>query len=301
MYDVVIVGAGTAGLTAAIYTARGGLDVLVLEQGVYGGQIVNALHVFNYPGVKTTSGVDFAMGLQAQAKAFGADFAFEQATGISEKGSHKVVHTPKRDIDCRAVILATGATNRPLGLPNEQQLIGRGISYCATCDGAMFRDKVVAVVGGGTTAAEDALFLSAYCKKITLIHRRREFRAEERLITVLRGKANVEFVLDSGITGLAGEETLTGIHIENIITGEKGHIEIDGLFVAIGQMPQNGAFSPPVTLDDYGYILANEDCTTGVDGIFAAGDCRVKTVRQLVTAAADGAVAAVTATSYLHR
>lgn len=302
MFDVVIVGAGTAGLTAAIYTARAGQKTLVLEQGIYGGQIVNALHVYNYPGVKATSGADFASGLHAQAKAFGAEFSFESATGLSQRDEIKIVTTPTREIECRAVILATGAKNRPLDLPGEESLVGRGISYCATCDGALFRDKTVAVVGGGQTAAEDVLFLSSYCQKVYLIHRRQEFRAESRLVAALRKKKNVEFVLDTVLTGLvANNGPLQAVEMENTVTKETSRLELEGLFVAIGQQPQNQAFSPPVELDEYGYIKAGEDCKTNVDGVFAAGDCRAKTVRQLVTAASDGAIAAVAVAGQIER
>lgn len=300
MADVVIIGAGTAGLTAAIYGARAGQDVLVLEQGVYGGQIVNALHVFNYPGVKATSGADFALGLQAQAEAFGADFSFETATKLAQKDGNLLVTTPKREIACRAVILASGAKNRPLGVEGEEALVGKGLSYCATCDGAMFRDKEVAVVGGGSTAAEDALFLSAYCKKVYLIHRRQEFRAEPRILGVLRNKPNIEFVLDTVVTGFVADEKLSGITTQNTATGKAGKLAVEGLFVAVGQEPQNKAFSPPVELDDYGYVKAGEDCRTNIEGVFAAGDCRTKSVRQLVTAASDGAVAAIAVSSYLE-
>ena len=298
MYDIVIVGAGTAGLSAAIYALRAGKSVLLLEQLTYGGQIVNTPEIENYPGIKNISGFDFAQGLYEQATALGAELEFAQVSGIDD-GEIKTVHAGGRDYECRAVILATGAKNRPLGLPKEQELTGNGVSYCATCDGAFFRGRAVAVNGGGNTALEDALFLSNYCSRVTVVHRRDAFRGEEKLVARLKEKENVDFELNATVSALLGEDELTGIELTDKISGEKKTLDVEGLFIAIGQMPDNSAFASLVKLDPAGYIIAGEDCRTGTEGIFAAGDCRTKTVRQLTTAAADGAVAALAACAYI--
>ena len=310
MKDVIIIGAGTAGLTAAIYALRAGKSVLVLEQGNYGGQIINTPKVENYPGIEQISGYEFAAGLYRQAEKLGMEYRSEKVTDIrledgaeareelsyaSLETGNKIVETTEQSYCARAVILATGAKNRPLGIEKEAEYTGRGISYCATCDGMFFRGKKVAVVGGGNTALEDAAFLSNYCEKVYLIHRRETFRGEEKLVKELRKKENVEFFLNKTVQELEGGATLQAVVLRDKISGEESRLEISGLFVAIGQMPENGVFAGLVDLDENGYILAGEDCRTNVEGIFAAGDCRKKTVRQLTTAAADGAVAALAA------
>ncbi len=310
MKDVIIIGAGTAGLTAAIYALRAGKSVLVLEQGNYGGQIINTPKVENYPGIEQISGYEFAAGLYRQAEKLGMEYRSEKVTDIrledgaeareelssaSLETGNKIVETTEQSYRARAVILATGAKNRPLGIEKEAEYTGRGISYCATCDGMFFRGKKVAVVGGGNTALEDAAFLSNYCEKVYLIHRREAFRGEEKLVKELRKKENVEFFLNKTVQELEGGATLQAVVLRDKISGEESRLEISGLFVAIGQMPENGVFAGLVDLDENGYILAGEDCRTNVEGIFAAGDCRKKTVRQLTTAAADGAVAALAA------
>ena len=300
MVDVVIIGAGTAGLSAAIYTVRAGKSALVLEASSYGGQIINTPDIENYPGIAHISGFDFATGLYNQAKDLGADIRFERVTGIVTEGNVKKVTTAQNEYECKAVILATGAKNRPLGLPNEQELVGKGVSYCATCDGMFYRNKVVAVNGGGNTALEDAQFLSNYCEKVYVIHRRDQFRADQKEVERLKAKENVEFVLDSTITKLNEDAAgLVSLEVTNKNTGDTRTIEVSGLFVAIGQAPDNTAFENVASLDEKGYIKAGEDLKTGTDGIFTAGDCRTKTVRQLTTAASDGAVAALAACGYI--
>ncbi len=300
MVDVIIIGAGTAGLSAAIYTVRAGKSALVLEASSYGGQIINTPDIENYPGIAHISGFDFATGLYNQAKDLGADIRFERVTGIITEGNVKKVITSQNEYECKAVILATGAKNRPLGLPNEQELVGKGVSYCATCDGMFYRNKVVAVNGGGNTALEDAQFLSNYCEKVYVIHRRDRFRADQKEVERLKAKDNVEFVLDSTITKLNEDAAgLVSIEVTNKTTGDTRTIEVSGLFVAIGQAPDNTAFENVAELDEKGYIKAGEDLKTGTEGIFTAGDCRTKTVRQLTTAASDGAVAALAACGYI--
>ena len=292
MKDVIIIGAGTAGLTAAIYALRAGKSVLVLEQGTYGGQIVNTPKVENYPGIEEISGYEFASGLFRQAEKLGMEYRSEKVAAVRPD---RVVETSEGSYQAKALIVATGAKNRPLGLEKEAEYVGKGVSYCATCDGMFFRGKKVAVVGGGNTALEDAAFLSNYCEKVYLIHRREEFRGEEKLAEELRGKENVEFLLNKTVQALEGDPVLQAVTLYDKVSGDISRLEISGLFVAIGQTPETEAFAGLLQCDENGYILAGEDCRTNIEGVFAAGDCRSKTVRQLTTAAADGAVAALAA------
>ena len=300
MYDMMIIGAGPAGLSAAIYGVRAGKSVLVLEGKTYGGQIINTPEVENYPGIRKVSGFEFATGLYQQAKELGAEIKMEKVLSI-EKGSDMIIRatTAKGTYDAKTVILAVGARKRMLGLSREEELIGAGVSYCATCDGMFYQGKTVAVNGGGSTALEDALFLSNYCKEVYLIHRRDSFRGEQKLVDALKEKENVVFVMETVITGLLGEERMTGIRIKNN-AGEEKTLAIDGLFVAVGQEPETEIVRDLVATDEKGYIVADENCRTDLEGVFVAGDCRTKAVRQLTTAAADGAVAALMAAEYLQ-
>lgn len=295
MYEIVIIGAGTAGLTAAVYGCRAGRRVLLLEENIYGGQIVNAAEVENYPGIPQISGYEFAENLYRQATELGAEFRYEKVHKIEVQGKEKTVVTNRQKYTAKAVILATGAKNRHLGIAREEELTGKGVSYCAACDGAFYRGRDVAVVGGGNTALEDALFLAGICRSVYLIHRRKHFRGEDRLLQTLRKKENVHLILDSEVVGLEGEEHLAFVAVRRTDTKEERILPVAGLFIAIGQIPDNHAFSSLVNLDENGYIQALEDCRTSAEGIFAAGDCRTKEVRQLATAAADGAVAALAA------
>jgi len=299
MFDIVIVGAGTAGLSAAIYGVRAGKSVLVLEGSSYGGQIINTPEIENYPGIKHVSGYEFATSLYEQATELGAEVKFEKVLKIENSETGKTVITEEETYQTRSIILATGAKNRTLGIEREEELIGRGISYCATCDGAFFRGKDVAVNGGGSTALEDAIFLSAYCNKVYVIHRRDTFRGEEKLLKSLEKKENVTFILNSKVAGLNGMDKLESIQVFDNNTSKISKIDVSGLFVAIGQVPENIIFSDLVQLDQGGYIVAGENCTTNVEGIFAAGDTRTKAVRQLTTAASDGAIAALGACEYI--
>ncbi|MBR6229681.1 MAG: thioredoxin-disulfide reductase [Eubacterium sp.] len=294
MYDMIIIGAGTAGLTAGIYGCRAGKKVLILEQTTYGGQIINTPDIENYPGMAHVSGFQFAQGLYEQAIGLGAEYKPEKVLSVTD-GDTKQVKTSENEYECKALIIATGAKNRPLGLEREQEMVGAGVSYCATCDGAFFRKKDVAVIGGGNTALEDAAFLSNYCNRVYIIHRRDQFRGDEKDVAVLREKENVSFVLDSVATEILGEDMVTGLRVKNVKTDEITDLQVSGIFIAIGQMPDNQIFTDVVSLDDQGYIIADETCETGTPGIYAAGDCRTKGVRQLTTAAADGAVAALAA------
>lgn len=345
MYDIVIIGAGPAGMTAGIYARRVNKKVLILEGKNYGGQIVNTLDIENYPTVEHISGFDFATKLYEQAKKMGVEFVLARAEKIEDFKEVKEVVAGEEKYRARSVIIATGLVNRKLGIAGEDELIGRGISYCATCDGAFYRGKKVAVVGGGNVALGDALALADLAEKVYLIHRRDEFKGDAELVQKVRARENVEMVSNSVVTGVegagvasasvgagvgasagagadageageiegagkagvsegvgvsgAGAGGLRAVEVENL-DGEKRKIEVDGLFVAIGQMPENGSFADLIELDEAGYVLADEKCETNVSGIFVAGDNRSKEVRQLVTATADGAVAAVRAVNYLR-
>lgn len=300
MYDIVIVGGGIAGMTAAIYGMRAGKKVMLIEGTTFGGQITLSPHVENYPGIAGMSGNEFATTMMEQVSAFGAELSYTKVMAVKKDGNHKIVVTEDGEIPCKSVILATGTTHRHLGIPKEKELIGAGISYCAVCDGAFFKGSDVAVVGGGSTALQDASFLSEYCSHVYVIHRRDEFRGEKRLLETLKQKENVTFVLDSIVSEILGTDVVEGIKIQNKKTGEVMEQKVGGIFIAVGQVPNNEAFEETVKLDDFGYILAAEDCRTSVPGIFAAGDCRTKEVRQLTTASADGAVAALAACKYIE-
>ncbi len=301
MADVLIIGGGPAGLSAAIYVQRSGKQAIVLEAVTVGGQIINTPEIANYPGIKEISGFDFSMGLYEQATALGAEVTYEKAVGIQEKqeGGFAVKTESGKEFEAKAVIIATGAKNRQLGLEREGALIGRGVSYCATCDGAFFKGKAVAVNGGGNTALEDALFLTNYCSKVYIIHRRDEFRGEPGNLEAVKNKENVEFILNATVVELKGDPKLEAVVVKDKNTGETREVEVQGLFVAIGQEPDNKDFADMVELDNGGYVVADESCRTKVPGVFVAGDCRTKQVRQLTTAASDGAIAALAACSYI--
>ena len=299
MYDILIIGAGPDGLTAAIYARRASKSVLILEAKSYGGQIINTPEIENYPVAPHISGFDFATKIYEQATALGAEVVYEKAVEIIDNGSEKEVRTENNSYKAKAIIIATGSENRKLGVDGEDQLVGRGISYCATCDGAFYRKKNVAVVGGGNTALEDALYLADIAEKVYLIHRRDEFRGEDANVNALKARVNVEFVLNSQVIKLNAQKRLESIDVQNK-NGEVRNIEVNGLFVAVGRIPENQNFAKVVNLDNAGYVIAGEDCLTNAKGIFVAGDNRVKNVRQLVTATADGAVAVSEAVKYIN-
>lgn len=299
MYDIGIIGGGTAGMTAAIYGQRAGKRTIIIEGGVFGGQITSSSNVENYPGIASVSGSEFSMNLLDQAVKLGAETAAEQVTGIRDEGSVKVIMTAGKEYPCRSVILATGVTHRHLGIPNEERLTGAGVSYCATCDGMFFRGRDVAVVGGGSTALQDAEFLSNYCRKVYLIHRRDEFRGEDSIVKRLQEKENVEFIMSATVREIIGDQAVERLIVNSKKSGKEFKLDVSGVFIAVGQIPKNEIFADTVKLDANGFILAAEDCITSCPGIFAAGDCRTKEVRQLTTAAADGAVAALAACKYI--
>lgn len=290
MYDIIIVGAGPAGMTAALYALRANKNVLVLEAKVYGGQIINTPVIDNYPAAPGISGFDFANNLYKQITDLGCTIKFETVIGIEEDLS---VVTNKETYKGKSIIIATGVENRKLNIENEEKLIGKGVSYCATCDGHFYKEKVVAVNGGGNTALEDALYLSNLCNDVYLIHRRDEFRGEEKYVDELKLKDNVHFILNSTIKSINGTDKLESITV--IDKGNKEEtINIDGLFIAIGQTPNNEIFGNLIELEN-GYIKSNDGVHTNKDKIYVAGDTRVKYLRQLTTAVSDGSIAATVA------
>ena len=298
MYDIIIIGGGPAGLTAATYARRAGKSVLVIEKNAFGGQITWSPKVENFPGFVSVSGVELGDKLLEQAMEQGAEVELEEVETLTVNGGVKRVRCVSgAEFEARAVIIATGARPRMLGLPREQELIGNGVCFCAGCDGAFYKGQDVAVNGGGNSALQDALLLSETCRKVYLIHRRDSFRGEAKLVDALKAKDNVEFILGARITELVGEDELCGLKLD--CNGETRNIDVTGLFVAIGHAPDNGIFSNLIALTEAGYADSNEDCLTVTPGVFTAGDCRRKSVRQLTTAVADGSVAALAACAYL--
>lgn len=299
MYDIIIIGSGPAGLTAALYALRADKRVLVLEKENFGGQITFSPKVENYPAFMQISGNELAQKLMDQVMEHGADIELGEVTGIVCEPDRKKVLCTDEVYEARAVIIATGSRHRQLGLEGENELIGAGISYCAVCDGAFFNSQNVAIVGGGNTALQEAVLLSDICHEVTVIQNLPMLTGEGRLIRAIEVKPNVRVIYDSLVTGLVGEESLRAVRVLNTVTDEEQELAVDGLFVAIGQKPENEPFSSLVELDANGYVLAGEDCKTSAPGIFVAGDCRTKGVRQVTTAVADGATAALAACRYL--
>lgn len=300
LYDVIILGGGPAGYTAALYAARAGLSTLVLEKLFAGGQMTQTTQIDNYPGIsKGIDGVSLGMEMQAGAERFGVKTLYAEATGLELSGWVKTVETTQGAFQCKALIVATGADHKHLGLAREEGLIGKGVAYCAACDGMLYRGKTVAVVGGGNSAAADAALLSRVAKKVYLIHRRDSLKASKIYHEPLKHTENLEFVWNSAVTDLLGQDKLSGVTVTDVNTGAVRDIPLDGLFISIGRQPQTQLFQGLLELDDQGYIIAGEDTVTSCPGVFAAGDVRTKQVRQIVTATADGAVAAHMAESYL--
>lgn len=299
--DLIIIGAGPAGLTAAIYAKRAGFDTLVIDEtGMGGGQIVNTYEVDNYPGLIHINGFDMGMKFKEHATEMGTDFADVTVTGVTKKDDLIYVYANDAEYVSKALIIATGAKHRALGIPGEEELRGMGVSYCATCDGAFFRKKVCAVVGGGDVALEDALFLAKGCSKVYLIHRRDEFRGAKVLADKVKETENIEIVYDSRVTEIIGEGSVNKIKVENIKSGSVTELDINGIFIAVGMDPNTELFKDVVELDKSGYIKAGEDCITSTEGIFAAGDLRTKKLRQVITAAADGANAITSVSEYFN-
>lgn len=301
MYDIIIVGAGPAGMTAAIYASQARKKILILEKSVYGGQIVSADKVKNYPGFEEISGYEYATKLYNQVKTFNPDFKFEEVIEIKNNDDLKEVITNKNSYKGKSVIISTGSKNRKLGLPNEDKLIGKGVSYCSTCDGMFFKDKVVAITGGGNNAIDDALYLSDIASKVYIIYRQKDFKIDSLNLEKLKEKDNVKFILNSNIIELIGQDKLESIVVKDNDTNTENKIDVVGVFIAIGHIPVSSMCKNLVKTNETGYIIADENCNTNIDGIFAAGDIRIKPVRQLTTACSDGTVAALNACKYLNK
>ncbi len=314
MYDIIIIGAGPAGLTAAIYARRAEKTVLVIEKDTFGGQITKSPRVENYPGFIEMSGNELADRLIEQVFAQGGEIELDTVVGIEGDGGSYTVKGMSKDYNAKAVIIASGSNHRTLGLDEEERLTGRGISYCAVCDGAFFRDMSVAVIGGGNSALQDALMLSEGCKKVYLVQNLAFLTGEERLQRLISQRENVEIIYNSVVDKILGTDSLHGIEITDTVSGERRNLAVEGMFVCIGQKPENEPFKNLVRLDDRGYIISDESCVPGAicadevcpsrekcsrKGIFAAGDCRTKRVRQVTTAAADGTVAAIAACRFI--
>lgn len=300
IYDLVIVGGGPAGLTAAIYAQRARLNTIVLEQNyMCGGQVINTYEVDNYPGFPGINGFDLSEKFKKHADQLEAKFVELEVTGVTVEDKIKIVHTSEGDYKTKALLIASGCHHKKLGIDGEEELAGMGVSYCATCDGAFFRERITVVVGGGDVAAEDAIFLARLCKKVYLIHRRDELRATKSLQEKLQELSNVEIIWDSIVTKIDGKDNVESVKVQNVKTKEEKTLEVDGVFVAVGIEPEVKAFNELVAQDKSGYIVAGEDGKTSEDGIFVAGDVRTKPLRQIVTAASDGANSIASIEKYL--
>lgn len=302
MYDLIIIGSGPAGLSAAIYGKRAGLKLAVVEKNpMSGGQVLTTYEVDNYLGLPGINGFDMGMKFREHAQEMGVEFTEATVTGITHQSDKKIVHTDQGDLEARALILATGANHAKLGIPGEEELSGIGVSYCATCDGAFFRNRTVAVIGGGDVALEDTIYLARFCQKVYLIHRRDQFRGAQILQDEVKKLSNVEILYHYVAKKIEGNEMVEAIWLEDVKTGEEKKLSVDGVFVAVGIHPNTELFGELVSCDDAGYIIAGEDGTTDKEGVFVAGDLRRKPLRQIVTAVSDGANAAVSAGSYLNQ
>lgn len=298
MYDIIVIGGGPAGLTAATYARRAGKTVLVIEKAAFGGQITWSPKVENFPTIISISGTELGDRLLEQAMEQGAEVELEEVTAVEADGDVKRVRCDSgAEYEAKTIIIATGAKPRMLGLEREEELVGSGVGFCAVCDGAFYKGRDVAVNGGGNSALQDAMLLSETCRRVYLIHRRSSFRGEEKLVEALRRRENVEFILESTVEELLGDTELRGIAVRH--PGGRREIELDGLFVAVGHEPDNKIFAELMELDAAGYAVSGEDCRTKTPGVFVAGDCRRKAVRQLTTAVADGSAAALAACAYI--
>ena len=301
MYDIIIVGGGPAGLTAAVYALRAGKNVVVIEKNGFGGQIAYSPKVENIPGTQQISGSQFAEQLVEQAMNLGADVELETVTEVRKDGDVFYVCTEEGStFEGKTVILAVGVKHRMLGLPGEHELVGNGLSFCAVCDGAFYTGQEVAMIGGGNSALQEALLLSEVCKKVTVVQNLADFTGEKKLSEALLEKDNVTALFNTVVIGyIVTDGVLSGLQLRNTETGEETSISVDGAFLAVGLVPENDAFSQLAQLNDWGYFDSGEDCCTVTPGVFVAGDCRSKRIRQVVTASADGAVAAMAACRYL--
>ncbi len=300
-YDVIIIGGGPAGLSAGLYAARARLKTVLLERAAVGGQIINTMWVENYPGfVDSISGIDLTQAMHKQAEKFGLETVYTDVSGLAVDGRTKTVTASDGVYTAPAVIITGGSERQKLGVPGEAEYTGRGVSYCATCDGAFFMDKEVAVVGGGNAALTEALELTKFASKVTIIHRRNELRATAVLQEKARANEKMAFQLESTVDEITGETFVTDLKLNNVKTGEKSDLKVDGVFMAVGFLPNTGYLKGIVELDDLGTIVVDLDMATSVPGVFAAGDIRSKSIRQVIAAAGDGAIAAISAEKYVH-
>lgn len=300
MTDTIIIGAGPAGLTAAIYCLRNGLDVIIFDKNIYGGQVAITNEIENYPAIQKISGVDFSNNLYNQVISLEGKFIFEEIINVNFSKNKKTVFTNEKEYTSKTVIIATGAKRRHLNCEGEDRLIGRGVSYCATCDGAFFKNKTVCVVGGGNTALEDCLFLSNICQKVNLIHRRDSFRAEKSLVNLVKSKKNINILYNSTVKKINGEKNVSSVLIEDLVKKDNYELKTDAIFIAIGLEPDTMLFKNILDMDNNNYLISNENCTTNIDGVYVAGDCRSKLLRQIVTASSDGAISAFQVSKYLY-
>lgn len=299
IYDVIIIGAGPAGLAAGIYGKRADFDILILDtSSISGGQILNTYEIDNYPGFPGASGQEVADAMRQHCDKLGVEFARGRVTSIIDNGSTKDLVTKKNTYTAKSIIIATGASNKKLGCPGEEELSGMGVSYCATCDGAFFKEKQVAVVGGGDVALEDAIYLSRFCTKVYLIHRRDEFRGAKVLQDQVKSTDNIEIIYDTVVNSINGTQSVESITVQNTKTDSSSELKVDGIFIAVGTVPNTQILSGLVQMDDKGYVIADETCKTSCPGVFVAGDVRTKPLRQVLTATADGANAITSIQKY---
>lgn len=297
--DLVIVGAGPAGIAASIYASRARLSFVLIEKYFAGGQIINTYEIENYPGIQSASGFELGTMFREHAEKLNVEFRSEDVHSIETNSEIKIIHTDQNTYKAKTLILATGASHRELGASGEKELQGKGVSYCATCDGAFYKDKVVAVIGGGDVAVEDAIYLARMCKKVYLIHRRDELRAVKVLGENLSHLDNVEILWNTEVDEIIGDNEVESIQIRNNSSNQKSNLEVNGVFIAVGNIPNTKIFEGVIAMDDTGFIQTDEECETSIGGIFAAGDLRVKSLRQVLTAASDGAVSVYAAEKYL--
>lgn len=300
MHDIIVIGAGPAGLTAAIYALRANKSVLVLEKESFGGQITYSPKVENYPGFNEISGGELGEKLVDQALNLGAEIELDTVIGVKNPGAYKIVQCEHGEYQAKSVIIASGSRHRQLGLAREEEFTGNGVSYCALCDGAFYKDRAIAVIGGGNTALQDAVLMADQCSKVTIIQNLGFCTGEERLLAILKSKKNVDFIYNTVVEELEGADQLESIMLRDLEKDKVTRFKVDGIFVAIGQQPDNKAFESLCKLDEQGFIIADESTVTSAAGVYAAGDCRTKKVRQVVTATGDGAVAAMNACRFVE-
>ena len=299
MYDIIVIGAGPAGLTAALYARRANKSVLIIEKDGFGGQITHSPKIENFPGFASVSGIELADAMVEQVLGQGAEVELCCVTNVRAEGDVRIVETDAGTFEAKAVIIAAGVKHRTLGLPGEDALEGHGVSYCAVCDGAFFAGRHVAVIGGGNSALQEAILLAERCTKVTIVQNLAMLTGEQKLQDVLHSRDNVEFIFNTVVDSLQGESELTGLRLHDTEKDTFTDLPVDGMFVCIGLAPNNGAFAEVAALNDYGYVDSDERCLTGTPGVFVAGDCRSKAIRQITTASADGAVAALAACRYV--